>query len=138
MSVFNLHFFAIHSSSRHEKRCRMLERIFCIFHCSRNIRWYTCVCNTWLDFISRRTCTVTNSNITRMHPTLGQYCICILYGFMKHIWFQHVQKKPLIFWCLLWPSKQELEIFIVHILHLSAFKNVLWVIKLQLYAPCFF
>ena len=31
-----LHIFAIHSSSRHEKRCRMLEIIFCLFQCSRN------------------------------------------------------------------------------------------------------
>ena len=33
---FFLHFFAIYSSSRHEKRCRMLERLFCLFQCSRN------------------------------------------------------------------------------------------------------
>ena len=32
-----LHIFAIPSSSRHEKCCRMLERIFCLFQCSRNI-----------------------------------------------------------------------------------------------------
>ena len=36
---FFLHFFAIHSSSRHEKCCQMLERVFCLFQCSRNIRW---------------------------------------------------------------------------------------------------
>ena len=36
---FFLNIFAIHSSSRHEKRCRMLGRIFCLFQCSRNIRW---------------------------------------------------------------------------------------------------
>ena len=29
---FFLHFFAIHSSSRHEKRCRMLKRIFACFN----------------------------------------------------------------------------------------------------------
>ena len=34
-----LHFFSILSSSRHEKRCRMSERIFCLFQCSRNIQW---------------------------------------------------------------------------------------------------
>jgi hypothetical protein len=36
-----LHFFAIHSSSRHEKCCRMSERIFCLFQCSKNIQWYS-------------------------------------------------------------------------------------------------
>ena len=33
-----LHIFAIHSSSRHEKRCWMLERLFWLFQCSRNKR----------------------------------------------------------------------------------------------------
>ena len=37
---FFLHFFTIHSSSRHEKCCQMLERIFSLFQCSRNILWY--------------------------------------------------------------------------------------------------
>jgi hypothetical protein len=37
--IFFLHFFAIHSSSRHEKCYQMLERIFCLFQCSRNMRW---------------------------------------------------------------------------------------------------
>ena len=32
-----LHVFGIHSSSRHEKGYRMLERLFCLFQCSRNI-----------------------------------------------------------------------------------------------------
>ena len=32
-----LHTFAIPSSSRHEKCCRMLEIIFCLFQCSKNI-----------------------------------------------------------------------------------------------------
>ena len=36
-----MHFFAIHSSSRHEKGCWMLERHFCLFQCSRNIQWHT-------------------------------------------------------------------------------------------------
>ena len=30
-----LHFFAIHSTSKHEKRCRMPEIIFCVFQCFR-------------------------------------------------------------------------------------------------------
>ena len=38
-SDFFLHIFSIHSSSRHEKHCRMPERIFCQFQCSRNIGW---------------------------------------------------------------------------------------------------
>ena len=33
------YFFSIHSSSRHEKRCRMLQRIFWLFQWSRNQRW---------------------------------------------------------------------------------------------------
>ena len=37
---FFLHLFAIHSSSWHEKRCQMLERIFCLFQCSINIGWH--------------------------------------------------------------------------------------------------
>ena len=34
-----LQFFAFPSSSRHEKCCRLSERIFCQFQCSRNISW---------------------------------------------------------------------------------------------------
>jgi hypothetical protein len=33
-----LHIFSIHLSSRHEKRCRMLQTIFWLFQCSRNQR----------------------------------------------------------------------------------------------------
>jgi hypothetical protein len=36
---FFLHFFAIPSSSRHEKRCRMSKIILCPFQCSRNWGW---------------------------------------------------------------------------------------------------
>jgi hypothetical protein len=31
-----LDIFAIHTSSRHEKRCQMCVRLFCLFQCSRN------------------------------------------------------------------------------------------------------
>ena len=34
-NLFFLHIFAIRSSSRHEKHCRMLVRLFCLFQCSR-------------------------------------------------------------------------------------------------------
>ena len=34
-----MHFFAIPLSSRHEKGCRMSEKMFCLFQCSRNIGW---------------------------------------------------------------------------------------------------
>ena len=34
-----LHIFAIPSSSRHEKRCQMVERLFVVFHHSRNTLW---------------------------------------------------------------------------------------------------
>ena len=37
--------FAIPSSSRHEKRGRMMERFFCLFQCSRNTQWT--VWNFW-------------------------------------------------------------------------------------------
>ena len=33
---FFLHFFSINSSSRHEKRCQMLRRLFWLFQCSKN------------------------------------------------------------------------------------------------------
>ena len=33
---FFLHFFSINSSSRHEKRCQMLQRLFWLFQCSKN------------------------------------------------------------------------------------------------------
>ena len=31
-----MHIFAIPLSSRHKKRCRMLERLYCLFQCSKN------------------------------------------------------------------------------------------------------
>ena len=34
-----LHIFSIHSSSRHEKLCQMLQRLFWLFQCSKNPRW---------------------------------------------------------------------------------------------------
>ena len=37
---FFLHIFSIHSSSRHEKRCWMLQRILWLFQCSRNQRCF--------------------------------------------------------------------------------------------------
>ena len=36
MKKKNLHFFSINSSSRHEKRCQMLQRLFWLFQCSKN------------------------------------------------------------------------------------------------------
>ena len=36
---FFFHIFSIQSSSRHEKRCRMLQTLFWLFQCSRNTRW---------------------------------------------------------------------------------------------------
>ena len=33
---FFFHFFSIDSSSRHEKRCQMLQRLFWLFQCSKN------------------------------------------------------------------------------------------------------
>ena len=36
---FFLIFFAIHLSSRHEKRCQMCVRLFCLFQCPRNQQW---------------------------------------------------------------------------------------------------
>ena len=38
MKKKKLHIFSIHSS-RHEKRCRMLQTLFWLFQCSRNTRW---------------------------------------------------------------------------------------------------
>ena len=34
-------FFSIPSSSRHEKRCQMSQRIYCLFQCSKNYLWHT-------------------------------------------------------------------------------------------------
>ena len=36
---FFFNFFAIHSSSIHEKRCQMFVKLFCLFQCSRNQQW---------------------------------------------------------------------------------------------------
>ena len=36
---FFLHFFSINSSSRHEKCCQMLQRLFWLFQCSKNPQW---------------------------------------------------------------------------------------------------
>ena len=33
-----LHIFSINSSSKHEKRCQMLQRVFWLFQCSKNPR----------------------------------------------------------------------------------------------------
>ena len=38
---FFLHFFSIDSSSRHEKRCQMLQTLFWLFRCSKNPRWHS-------------------------------------------------------------------------------------------------
>ena len=38
-----LHIFGISSSSRHEKHCQMLQRLFCGFHYSRNSPWHSVV-----------------------------------------------------------------------------------------------
>ena len=35
-----LHFFSINLSSRHEKSCQMLQRLFWLFQCSKNPLWY--------------------------------------------------------------------------------------------------
>ena len=35
-----LHIFAVPSSSRHEKCCQILERLFVVFHHSKNIPWF--------------------------------------------------------------------------------------------------
>ena len=34
------HIFGIPSSSRHEKRCQMLQTLFWLFQCSKNPRWF--------------------------------------------------------------------------------------------------
>ena len=39
---FFFYIFAIHSSSRYEKRCQMLQRLFWLFQCSKNQLWKTC------------------------------------------------------------------------------------------------
>ena len=39
---FFFHFFSIDSSSRHEKRCQMLQRLFWLFQCSKNPQWIVC------------------------------------------------------------------------------------------------
>ena len=48
-----MYFSAIPSSSRHEKYCRMSERIFCLFQCSKNIQWVCIpvVCNLWYVYL---------------------------------------------------------------------------------------
>ena len=47
MKFFVLHIFSIHSSSRHEKGCRMLQRTFWLFQCSRNQRWTVHLSDQW-------------------------------------------------------------------------------------------
>ena len=62
---FFLHF-AIHSSNRH---VRMLERIFCLFQCSRNIRWSVSI-------------TTNNSNFDKRC-----WYICSFYVLLYYMWF---------------------------------------------------
>ena len=46
-NFFFLHFFSINSSSRHEKRCQMLQRLFWLFQCSKNPRWVSNLNSGW-------------------------------------------------------------------------------------------
>ena len=41
---FFLHIFSIHSSSRTEKRCQMLQTLFLLFQCSKNPQCFFCSC----------------------------------------------------------------------------------------------
>ena len=45
--LFHMCIFSIHSSSRHEKRCQMLQRLFWLFQCSKNPR-----CRDYTTFFS--------------------------------------------------------------------------------------
>ena len=43
-NLISLHIFAVPSSSRHEKNCQRLQRLFCVFQYSRNTPWAACYC----------------------------------------------------------------------------------------------
>ena len=51
---FFLHFFSIPSSSRHEKRCRMSQRIYCLFQCSRNYLWLSSTVYCTIRYLNSR------------------------------------------------------------------------------------
>ena len=44
-----MHIFSIHSSSRTEKRCQMLQTLFLLFQRFKNPRWYASI-GTWLHY----------------------------------------------------------------------------------------
>ena len=74
----NLHIFSIHSSSRHEKLCQMLQRLFWLFQCSK-----TPLCNVtfWQKLIFQlvtriRTRTRDNMVLNHLNDFLGQNCQC--------------------------------------------------------------
>ena len=69
----NLHFFSIPSSSRHEKCCRMSQRIYCLFQCSRNY-----LCKVYQNFIYYResywNIQKHTERETKKKPQLSQIC----------------------------------------------------------------
>ena len=74
-------FFAFYLSSRHEKPFPILEIIFCLFQCSRNIRW--CACSAFLS--------------VRSAITIWSFSLGSLNKFFNDFFFR----------ALRWPKKSE-------------------------------
>ena len=67
---FFLHFFVIHSSSRHEKSCQISERLFSLFQCSRNQQ-----CGASTELWMQCCPTYSNSKATQSYYRLPHSCL---------------------------------------------------------------
>ena len=90
---FFLYIYAIHSSSRHEKQCQMLERIFCLFQRYRNIQ---CLINQVCHLLM---CSVFCSTASVYHSYLLMY----MYFYINRARQNEVQQH-LIFSLLMNPA----------------------------------
>ena len=76
-------FFSIDSSSRHEKRCQMLQRLFWLFQCSKNPQWFEPIFNLFnfvltdssKDVNTTTGSSYTNSNETTKNPDDSKYIV---------------------------------------------------------------
>ena len=90
-----LHIFAIHSSSRHEKRCWILERIFCLFlflACSEYQDGKTKKSNIMKYLVSEDIHTLQNWRNFSTY-ILPKYYICTCYKRLKQVKVSYFQNE---------------------------------------------
>ena len=118
------HIFRIPSSSRHEKRCQMLQTLFCLFQCSKNPQ---CIVSNVLKFAifchkPRTPCTamMSKKNFYVMIPHMGIFIFNKIPGLKKYVlkrhkpWVKDLQESVVIALlcpCLLWMGKPAMRIW---------------------------